>query len=193
VLEILEAFYAARERFSVYLRRRFMARWMLANVVGWSLGLYLGSALLQWLGGVVGLGIGGAAAGTFVGAAQHWALRGKIEVDRRWIGYSAAAGAGAALPVLALGFTLLIPTVGLSLLGGIAGGLIGAAQGVVLRERLGSAGLWLLANAAGGVFCAVCSLSGIPFWLPIFCTAGPYLFAAITGWALLRLLREAQT
>src|SRR5262245_503981 len=69
-----------------YLQEHFFARWILANIAGWSLGLYLGSLCLSMFGGLFGLVLGGALAGGLAGAAQWYALQGAADwAERRWI------------------------------------------------------------------------------------------------------------
>ena len=53
------------------LRASFLLRWVLANMVGWSIGLYLSA----WSLSTPVLCLGGAFAGICVGVAQWWALR----------------------------------------------------------------------------------------------------------------------
>lgn len=167
------------------LQQSFLVRWILANAVGWSAGLYLGSFSLRLLNGFFGILIGGAIAGGIVGTAQWFVLRDWLDLDdRRWIAYSALAGVLGALPVMILSFALVIGGVGLALLGAIFGAIFGGVQWLVIHERLDGAPFWIGANLAGGALCAVLSLSGFPAALPIFLTAGPYLFGGITGLAL---------
>src|SRR4051812_45413653 len=57
------------EQFLYELRQRFLLRWVLANVVGWTVGLYIGVLNPICFAGA------GIVAGLVLGASQWWALR----------------------------------------------------------------------------------------------------------------------
>lgn len=183
----------ALDAFTAYLQTHFLARWILANVVGWSLGLYLGSVCVSALGSVVGVILGSALAGVIVGAAQWRTLRGQARWrGRQWVAASAMGSALGVFPAALTGIVLLARWgVGVLIVGGVYGGMFGLAQVAVLREYVPESGWWVAANIAGAALCGLCSLGINPLALPIFCTPGPLLFGAITGWVMARLLRTA--
>jgi hypothetical protein len=57
-----------------------------------------------------------------------------------------------------------------------------------LHEHRHDYGWWIGANGFGGALCGLFSLAANPLGLPVFCTLGPALFGAVTGWMLARLL-----
>lgn len=172
-----------------YFDRYFLLRWTIANMVGWSLGLFLGSVVLQLIGGIVGLLIGGLVAGGIAGYCQWWVLQLSLHwLERRWIFYSALAGFLAAFPAFLLGF-LSIFNMGFAgfIIGGLFGGLVGALQGFVIRYEFDHVlMMWGIANVLAGAICG----SLILVFLPIICIPGPLLYGLITGWMLLRLFRQ---
>jgi hypothetical protein len=52
--------------------------------------------------------------------------------------------------------------------------------------------MWGLANLLAGGLCSVFSLTGVPFNLPVICTLGPVTFGTITGFALIKIVRESE-
>lgn len=174
------------DTFHRYLQTHFAARWLLANVAGWSLGLYAGSVFVSLLGGVFGVIFGGALAGVLAGAAQWLALQ---PFHWAWLWRSALGGALAMLPVVMCGFVLVVHWgVGFLILGAVFGAVFGALQSPLLEDR--RALLWVAANMGGGALCACFSFAANPLMLPICCTLGPLLFGAITGWALAKMRAE---
>jgi hypothetical protein len=171
-----------------------LLRWVLANVAGWSLGLYLGSLALSRAGGVPGLLLAGAVAGLLAGTAQTLALRTLWTVPlRRWVLLSTAGGALAALPVfLALPALIAGQGVGLTIMGALFGLIFGLAQSGALRSGQDRAILWALANLFGGGLCALLSPGGIISGVPVCCTPGPALFGLVTGGVLLAWLRASR-
>lgn len=167
------------------LHRRFMLRWVLANMLGWTLalaGVLIGSRLGQWIGSafacapLIALLLAGALAGAAVGACQAWALRGTGEI-RQFALWSALGGALGVLPVFLLSAALLLNV-------GVGGALIGAAYAGILaalqtRRFTGDfAPVWIIACVLSGSLCGALSTA-----LPLI---GPLVFGLITGWALLR-------
>lgn len=181
---IVEAIYRYLETYAA-------ARWLLANLAGWSAGLYAAALCVQLLGGLIGLLLGGGLAGLLVGGAQWWALRGEADwLDGRWVRFSTLGGVLGALPAFVAGGALIVGhTLGFCIVGAVFGGIIGAAQYVLLNDHVEAGGLWVLANVAGGALCGVFSLAVNPLYLPVCCTFGPLIFAGITGAALLRWRR----
>jgi hypothetical protein len=172
----------------------FLTRWTLANIIGWSLGLYLGGALLSVLGGIAGAAAGGALAGAFVGAAQWLVLRRKSDkVNPRWALLSAAGGGLATLPAYAAGITLIAgPQVGYFVIGAVYGAIFGGLQALALHRAFeeGSA-WWVLANLLAGGLCGCLTMTASLPGLPLICSPGPVVFGLLTGWALLALRRGA--
>lgn len=179
------------EALCLYLETHAAARWLLANIAGWSAGLYAAALGVQLLGGLIGLLLGGGLAGLIVGGAQWWALKGEAEwLDGRWVRASTIGGMLGALPAFVAGGALIVGhTLGFCIVGAVFGGIIGAAQYALLNDHVEAGGLWVLANVAGGALCGVFSLAVNPLYLPVCCTLGPLLFAGITGAALLRWRR----
>jgi hypothetical protein len=174
--------------------RSLLLRWVLANVAGWSLGLYLGSLALSWVGGIVGLLLAGAVAGLLAGTAQTLALRGQWTISlRRWALLSTAGGALAALPVfLALPALIVGRGTALTIMGALFGLIFGLVQTSALRGGQDRVLLWALANLFGGGLCALLSPGGIITGIPVCCTPGPVLFGLVTGGVLLTWLRASR-
>jgi len=200
------------EMFQVRLRASFLLRWVLANVVGWSLGLYLSA----WSLSTPALCLGGAFAGLCVGAAQWWALRppppcptrrsplpefmegegntglSPITVARNWIGLTVAGALFGALPALSAGVLVALGWgLGIAFAGAIFGAGVGAAQYFILQRRMPRAGWWVVANLAGGALCALFTLAPILRGLPIGLLLGTALYGYITGRVLVWLKAEA--
>lgn len=175
-----------------YLEAHPAARWLLANIGGWSGGLYAAALSVQLVGGLLGLLLGGALAGLVVGTAQWWALKGEAAwLDGRWVRVTTLGGLLGAIPAFLAGASLIIGnTPGFCIIGGVFGGIIGGLQYVLLHDHVETGSLWVLANVAGGALCGVFSLAVNPLYLPICCTLGPLIFGIITGVILLRWQQE---
>src|SRR3990172_7647918 len=102
----------ARDQFS----RKFILRWMAANMLGWPAGFGTGALLaaVSGLGGSpAGLALAGGGAGAGIGFAQQVTLRDMADFPvRRWGALSAAGGAAGGLA----GFFVGLVFAGLSLL-----------------------------------------------------------------------------
>lgn len=171
-----------------YYLNHFLARWTLANIFGWSVGLYLGGALLSILGGIIGAIAGGALAGAAVGCAQWLALRRKSDkAHPRWPLVSALGGGLATLPAYLSGITLLAgPQVGYFVVGAVYGAIFGTLQMLVLRRAFADGGAWWVgANLLAGGLCGCLTMTASLPGLPLLCSPGPALFGLITGWAML--------
>lgn len=176
------------------LARRFLLRWLLANVVGWSCGLMLGSALLGWFGGVIGLLLAALALGVCAGSAQMLALT-EAGFGSRWVVFSALGSLGAVLPVFLAAFALVAGNaLGFAVMGAVFGLCFGAAQAWILRLHLeqDAVVMWMLVNALGGGLCGMSALGGVPFALPVCLTPGPLTFGLLTGIALVRTMDIAE-
>ena len=184
--------------------RGFLARWTLANVIGWVIGLGLavlllgGGLLLRvWLPGwalVPMLPLAGALTGGMVGFTQRAALGGD-EDDRYWIVASTVGGALGALPggllaALLAGTDTLLAQFAAGL--GIAGGIgFGQAWQAVPNDsgRWQAVHRWALVNGVAGMLCAWIAPAGERFWLPLTCLLGTGIFGLITGSALVLVRR----
>ena len=107
----------------------------------------------------------------------------------------AIGGCGAFfIGLIAFGVSLLIcgwPLV-FAAVGAVVGVAIGTAQWLVLRGWVPLAGWWITVNALGGMLGGMLAvLLTIPP-VPLLCSAGPVAFGAVTGAALLRLLRDVE-
>jgi hypothetical protein len=160
--------------------------------------------------------VAGAVEGTMLGLAQAHVLRGELPTlnDRRWV-LATAVGAAAAwaiglLPMLTDGriFDLPIPVLVpiVTVFAAALLGSIGTAQWLVLRPLMKGSWVWILTTAGAWVagllvFTAVAT----PLWQPGQSTLEIALIgilgglvmaatvAAISGWALVRLLRTPAT
>jgi hypothetical protein len=180
-----------------------MLRWVLANVVGWGVGLYL----TVWSISPLTLCLGGAVAGLCLGWAQWWAFRtpspydgegeqfieaAPISVGRDWIGLTAAGALVGALPAAGAGVVVSLGWgLGVALVGAIFGAGVGFAQWYILGRRMSRAEWWIAANAAGGGLCALLTLAPLLRGLPIGLLLGTALYGYITGRVLLWMERQA--
>ncbi len=163
------------------------------NMVGWSLGFFLGGLLLNAFGGVLGVILGGAVVGMLVGGAQWLVLQSETDrVDIRWVLLSGLGGALATLPAYLAGVTLVAgPAIGYFVIGALYGGIFGMLQWVILRTPYDElAMLWIIANVIGGGLCGCLTMTVNPLRLPLFCSVGPIAFGLITGYTLLYLQRQ---
>lgn len=179
------------QRILQIVQRRFVLRWTLANMLGWSLGLYAASLGLELIGGFAGVLLAGTVAGLVAASAQT--LAGRRIPDWRWMILGAAGGVFAALPVFVATFALIAGRgVGFAVMGAVFGLCFGLAQTFALRARRDAVVVWVLANALGGGACGIFSLAWTPLALPVFCSLGPASFGAITGFALVALHRSGE-
>lgn len=185
-------------RIRTAIRERILLRWTLANIGGWSLGLFLAvfGVKLTGLAEIGAILFAGMVAGTVAGAAQRWALRGLFdeeEIKQRWVLLSAIGGTLGAITLLVTLITITLGSVGYLIMGGVFGLCFGWTQTLFWGREFGDlADWWVLANVLGGGLCSLLSLTGVPFSLPIFCTFGPVSFGLITGAVLLRMVRESE-
>jgi hypothetical protein len=133
---------------------------------------------------------GGLLAGAVIGAGQWLALRSR-GIGRRWVAYtSAAMAAGTALAAAVTGAGTELDD--LMLTGLVAGAAVGAAQATLLARGRGVSATWTAVTAAGW------SLGWLATWAVgvdvergyyVFGASGALVFAAITGLAMLLMLR----
>ena len=115
--------------------KRVAARWM-PTFLGFPIGGYAAYLISGPVDGLAAALIGGAITGAIVGAAQAWGLRLRGAAARHWIGATAAAlMVGLAVGAAVVGYHT--DFIDLVVQGAITGLAVGAAQGVVLRKRLG--------------------------------------------------------
>ena len=170
---------------------RFFLWWVLA-FLGFPLGGLLAFLLAGSVEGVLSGALGGALAGAVIGAAQWLVLRRYLRVGAAWI-------LATALDVAigdALGALLIDTGTGLGalLVTGLATGVaVGLLQwGLVLRGRLTLAGLWApVVAVAWPVGWTVTWTIGVDVerGYYVFGASGALVFAAITGLAMLLMLR----
>ena len=169
---------------------RFFLWWMLA-FLGFPIGGLLAFVLVGSVDGVVSGALGGALAGAVIGAAQWSVLRRYLRVGPKWI---AATALGVAIGD-ALGALLTGAGTGLGalLIIGLATGVaVGLLQWRLLRDRLLLASLWPLVVAiAWPVGWTVTWAFGIDVerGYYAFGASGALVFAALTGLAMLLMLR----
>jgi len=194
------------ENFLYELRERFLLRWVLANIVGWTVGLYFGVL------NPICFAATGIVAGLVLGASQWWALRStpfgihlaenetnipniptRISQNaRHWIGFTFAGAAIGLIPAAVLGAILFLFASGLAgLLAGAALGLaVGIGQWLILRRVSQQVALWLLVNTIGGAICGLLTITPIVRGLPLGLLAGSALFGYLTGRVLERIFAE---
>lgn len=159
------------------LRTHFILRWMLANVIGWSIGL-LGGLLFNPI-----CFIAGGAACIGVGIAQWYVLR--PHYDREWIVATVVGGLCGTVPALLGGLMIFF---GLGLVGLCSGAIFGAAIGIaqwlLLKRNHSRAEWWIGANALGGLLCGLLTMIPLIAGLPIGLLIGSAVYGYITGRAL---------
>jgi hypothetical protein len=170
---------------------RFFLWWMLA-FLGFPIGGLLAFVLVGSVEGVVSGALGGALAGAVIGAAQWLVLRRYMSVGPEWIlatalGVAIGDALGALLTGAGTGLGALLMT---GLATGIAVGLL--QWGITLRNRLPLASMWPPVVAiAWPVGWTVTWAAGIDVerGYYAFGASGALVFAAITGLAMLLMLR----
>lgn len=169
---------------------RFFLWWMLA-FLGFPLGGLLAIVLVGSVDGAVSGALGGALAGAVIGAAQWSALRRYVRVGPEWIPATALGVAlGDAIGALLTGAGTEIGE--LFIIGLATGVAVGLLQWWLLRGRLLLASLWPLVVAiAWPLGWTVTWAAGIDVerGYYVFGASGALVFAAITGVAMLLMLR----
>ncbi|MBI1278929.1 MAG: hypothetical protein GC179_12445 [Anaerolineaceae bacterium] len=196
------------EQFLLEVRQRFLLRWVLANVIGWTVGLYFGVLNPICFAGA------GVVAGLVLGASQWWALRSTAlgnkhsedegyvplvsthisQPARQWIISTFAGAALGLIPALALatGLVLLSNSLAALLGGAILGLAVGIGQWMILKYVSNRGLLWLAVNALGGAACGWLTLTPIIRGLPIGMLLGAGLFGYVTGRVLERIIEEKE-
>jgi hypothetical protein len=170
---------------------RFFLWWMLA-FLGFPLGGLLALMVVGPVEGAVSGALGGALAGAGIGAAQWLVLRRYLRVGPEWIlatalGVAIGDGVGALLTGAGTGIRALLIT---GLATGVAVGLL--QWGLFLRGRLLVASLWPPVVAiAWPLGWTVTWAAGVDVerGYYVFGSTGALVFAAITGLAMLLMLR----
>ena len=170
---------------------RFFLWWMLA-FLGFPLGGLLALVLVGSVEGAVSGALGGALAGAVIGAAQWLVLRKYLRVGPEWIlatalGVAIGDAVGALLTDAGTGLGALLVT---GLITGVAVGLL--QWGLVLRGRLPLASLWApLVAVAWPLGWTLPWAIGVDVerGYYVFGASGALVFAAITGLAMLLMLR----
>jgi hypothetical protein len=169
---------------------RFFLWWMLA-FLGFPLGGFLSLVVVGSMEGAVSGALGGALAGAVIGAAQWLVLRRYMRVGPEWIlatafGLAIGDALGALLTGAGTGIGALL------IIGVVTGVAVGLLQWGLLRGRLLRARLWPLVVAiAWPVGWTVTWAFGIDVerGYYTFGASGALVFAAITGMAMLLMLR----
>jgi hypothetical protein len=169
---------------------RFFLWWMLA-FLGFPLGGLLSLVVVGSMEGAVSGALGGALAGAVIGAAQWLVLRRYMRVGPEWIlatafGLAIGDALGALLTGAGTGIGALL------IIGVVTGVAVGLLQWGLLRGRLLRARLWPLVVAiAWPVGWTVTWAFGIDVerGYYTFGASGALVFAAITGMAMLLMLR----
>jgi hypothetical protein len=170
---------------------RFFLWWMLA-FLGFPVGGFLAFVLVGSVEGAVSGALGGALAGAVIGAAQWLALRRYVRVGPEWI---LATALGVALgDALAALLTGAGTGIGALLITGLATGIaVGLLQwGLALRNQLLLGSLWPPVLAiAWPLGWTVTWAAGIDVerGYYVFGASGALVFAALTGLAMLLMLR----
>jgi hypothetical protein len=169
---------------------QFFLWWMLA-FLGFPLGGVLALVLVGSVEGAASGALGGALAGAVIGAAQWLVLRRYMRVGPEWIlatalGVAIGDGVGALLTGAGTGIGALLIT-------GLATGVaVGLLQWRLLRGRILLASLWLPVVAiTWPVGWTVTWAAGVDVERSyyVFGATGALVFAAITGLAMLLMLR----
>ena len=171
---------------------RFFVWWMLA-FLGFPIGGLLALVLVGSVDGGVSGALGGALVGAVVGTAQWLVLRRYLMVGPEWVlatalGLAIGDAVGALLTGAGTGIGDLLIT-------GVATGVaVGCLQWAILRRRLRDAFLWVpVVAVAWPVGWTVTWAFGIDVerGYYVFGASGALVFAAITGAAMLLMLRRS--
>jgi hypothetical protein len=170
---------------------RFFLWWMLA-FLGFPLGGFLALVVVGSMEGLVSGALGGALAGAVIGAAQWLVLRRYLRVGPEWVlatalGVAIGDALGALITGAGTGIGALLIT---GLVTGVAVGLL--QWGLFLRDRVLRASLWAPVVAiAWPVGWTVTWAFGIDVerGYYVFGASGALVFAAVTGLAMLLMLR----
>ena len=169
---------------------RFFLWWML-TFLGFPLGGVVALLVVGSIEGAVSGALAGALAGVVIGAAQWLVLRRYLSVAPWWIvatalGVAIGDGVGALL-------TGAGTEIGDLLVTGLATGVaVGLLQWALLRGRVRAANLWVPVAVAWPIGWTVTWAVGVDVerGYAVFGSTGALVFAAITGLAMLLMLRD---
>ena len=168
---------------------RFFLWWLLA-FLGFPVGGLLAFMAVGPVEGAASGVLGGALAGTVIGAAQWLVLRRYLRVGPGWIlatalGVAIGDAVGALLTGAGTGIGDLLIT------GVVTGVAVGLLQWALLRGRVRGALLWVPVAAAWPIGWTVAWAVGVDVerGYAVFGSTGALVFAAITGLAMLLILR----
>jgi hypothetical protein len=169
---------------------RFFLWWML-TFLGFPLGGVLALLVVGSIEGAASGALAGALAGAVIGAAQWLVLRRYLSVGPGWVlatalGVAIGDGVGALL-------TGAGTRIGDLLVTGLATGVaVGLSQWALLRGRVRAANLWVPVAVAWPIGWTVTWAVGVDVerGYAVFGSTGALVFAAITGLAMLLMLRD---
>ena len=169
---------------------RFFLWWML-TFLGFPLGGVLALRVVGSIDGAASGALAGALAGAVIGAAQWLVLRRYLSVGPGWVlatalGVAVGDGVGALLTGAGTGIGDLLVT-------GLATGVaVGLSQWALLRGRVRAANLWVPVAVAWPIGWTVTWAVGVDVerGYAVFGSTGALVFAAITGLAMLLMLRD---
>jgi len=166
-------------------------KWMV-TFLGFPIGGGVAYLLVRSMEGIAKPTIGGLVTGLVLGVAQWIVLRQVMALSGWWIvATGIGLAAGLALSVALSGTSIDLPP--LIVRAVLTGCLLGIAQWLLLRRHVAAAGLWIVVVTIGWALgWTVTRAAGVDLsrgWL-VFGASGALAFAALTGFALLYLLRH---
>ncbi|MGB7337284.1 MAG: hypothetical protein WBC91_00215 [Phototrophicaceae bacterium] len=165
----------------------FLLRWVIANMLGWVLGL-LSLSLMLWLFGWIGALSIGAWLGIGLGLPQAWILFPDEERAnrRQWVLYSALGGFFAVFPAAILSVIGIFNTwIAAILIGVCFGGIFSGCQTIALHQSLGDdAFRWIPIGILSAVSAALMIVLTLVTPIPILASPATIIYALITGWQL---------
>jgi len=198
----------------------FWVRWVIASAIGLLIGfavffpLVVGFAAEQSVGVMIPIAAaGGAILGSSVGVAQRLVLQRSDFPPRKWVLFSAVGGAVGGIVAITLG-NIVGAAAGFQTALVIGGAVLGVSLGIgqwfILRQRISQAGWWVLASMVGmTIGLGLGRFLGEALYEAVLGSLGKGLaqilatvtfatllfggFGAITGIALLWLLRQSAT
>jgi hypothetical protein len=168
---------------------RFFLWWML-TFLGFPLGGVLALLVVGSIDGAASGALAGALAGAVIGAAQWLVLRRYMSVGPAWVlatalGVATGDGVGALLTGAGTGIGDLL------IIGAVTGVAVGLLQWALLRWRVRAAILWVPVAVAWPIGWTVTWAVGVDVerGYAVFGSTGALVFAAVTGLAMLLILR----
>lgn len=171
--------------------------WWCITFLGFPIGGFVADAILGPIDAVWVAVVAGAIAGLAIGAAQWLVLR-ATGIGARWIVVTStglALGLGAGVAIFDYGTSIG----DLAVLGAVSGLFVGAAQWLILRDRIGAGLLWIVGVAAfwalGWTITTSIGVDVESKWA-VFGASGAITVTALTGgllWFLSRLRSSARS